>query len=157
MIFKTVNSTLEKTAYNIDIKNIDLAPEHWGSEKQIFSFLDEIENFMYNKETFDKNLILHSIKLLKNNIRVEDAKFYRIPEENKLILAVFTAVSNFKNFDSFSREMSISFKREKFSFSIIEIIKEETKKIKTGELIIPETWKLDEKLTDRMIKLKEYV
>lgn len=156
MIFKTVNSKLEKTAYTTEIKNINLATYHWGSEKNIQSYLDEVENFLYNKETFNKNIILHAIKLMKGNHRVLDAKFYRIPEENKLILLTTTAVQKFKEVETFAREMNIQFKREKFSFAIVELLEKEAEEIKAGTKTIPANWVLDEPLTSRLDKMKHY-
>src|SRR5580698_5516867 len=104
MIFKTVNSSINKTTYEINIKNIDLAAHHWGSEKHIAAYLDEVETLYLNKETFDKKIVLHAISLMKANHRVLDVKFYRIPEENKLILLTTSAVGKMKDFEMFSRE-----------------------------------------------------
>jgi|SRR5271170_4704653 len=157
MIFKTVNANLDKASYNAEIKNIDLAPGHWGNEKKMFDYLDSVETFSYDKESFNKNIVLHALKLMKDNVRVKDVVFYRIPEENKLILMAVTDVAKFKDFDLFSREMSITFKREKFVFSIIEILDDENALIKKGEKKIPENWVLDEILTNRFSKLKYYV
>jgi len=156
MIFKTVNTKIEKSTYDIEIKNIDLAPQHWGSEKAIVNYLDTVENFTYDKETLNKNLVLHALHLLSDNVRIKDMKFYRIPEENRVILFVVSNIGNFKDFEMFSREMSINFKKDKFAFSIIEILMKENELIKKGEKTIPANWVLDEQLTDRMNKLKEY-
>jgi len=156
MIFKTINSRIEKSSYDAEIKNIDLAPQHWGSEKKIFNYLDTVENFTYDKETLNKNLVLHALHLLKDNLRIKDMKFYRIPEENRVILFVVSNIGKFKEFEMFSREMSINFKKDKFAFSIIEVLKEENELIKKGEKTIPANWVLDETLTDRFNKLKEY-
>jgi hypothetical protein len=156
MIFKTVNAKVEKTSYDIVLKNIDLASGHWGSERDIITYLDEIENFLYVKEDFNKKIILHTLKMLKSNIRIKSAEFYRIPEENKLICYVISNVGKFKDFDLFSREMNISFKKEKFSFSIIEMVKEDDDKIKKEGIALPGGWQKDEYLTDRLNKLKEY-
>lgn len=156
MIFHTVNETLDKTSYKIELKNIDLAGGHWGSEKEMFAYLDEIENFLYDKDTLNKQLTLHALKLLRANPRIKNIEFYRIPEENKLILLAMTEVGKFKEPELFTREMSISFKKEKFVFSIIEVIKAEFELIKKGEKKIPEHWVLDEKLTSKIKLLKEY-
>ena len=156
MIFKTVNTKIEKTAYEINIKNIDLATGHWGSEQKIAEYLDNIETFSYDKDSYNKNIILHALKLMKGNVRVKDIKFYRIPEENKLILLVISNVAKFKDFNIFSREMSITFKKDKLAFAIIEILNDEAEQIKKGEKSIPENWKFDEQLTDRFNKLKHY-
>lgn len=156
MIFKTVNTKIEKTTYDIEIKNIDLASGHWGSEKKVAEFLDTVENFTYDKESLDKNIVLHALKLMKANPRVKDMAFYRIPAENKIILLAITHVPKFKEFDTFSREMSITFKRDKFAFSVVEVLDQENELIKKGEKKIPETWVLDEPLTNRYNKLKFY-
>lgn len=157
MIFKTVNATINKTAYDIDIKNIDLSSGHWGSEKQIAAYLDPIETFLYNKETFDKNLMLHTAKIVKENRRISSIAFYRIPEENKLIMLATTEVARFKDFGTFSREMTINFKKEKFVFSIVELLYKEAEEVKAGTKKLPETWQLDEALTSRFTKLKDYI
>ena len=156
MIFKTVNQTINKTAYDINIKNIDLAAYHWGSERHIADYLDQIENMLPDKDNFNKNIVLHAIKLLKENHRVLDMKFYRVPDENKLILLTTTDVGKFKDPETFTREMSITFKHDKFSFSVIEILKKEGEEIKAGTKAIPANWVLDEALTSRWAKLKEY-
>jgi hypothetical protein len=156
MIFRTVNDTLEKSSYKIELKNIDLASGHWGSEKEMFSYFDEIENFLYDKDTFNKKLVLHALALIKANHRIKDVKFYRIPEENKLILFAMTEVGKFASPELFTREMTISFKKEKFVFSIVEVIKKEFEQIKSGEKTMPANWILDEKLTDKIKLLKEY-
>ena len=156
MIFKTVNSSINKTTYEINIKNIDLAAHHWGSEKHIAAYLDEVETLYFNKETFDKKIVLHAISLMKANHRVLDVKFYRIPEENKLILLTTSAVGKMKDFEMFSREMGITLKREKFAFSIVEILEKEAEEIKAGTKTVPANWVFEEKLTDRLNKLKAY-
>ena len=156
MIFKTVNSKIEKTSYDIELKNIDLSTGHWGSEKKMIDYLDAVESFTYDKETLDKNIVLHSLKILKDNVRVKDVKFYRIPEENKIILLAITNVGKFKEPELFTREMSISLKKDRFSFAIIELLKDEYEQIEKGEKAIPENWKLDEYLTGRINKLKHY-
>lgn len=156
MIFKTVNSKIEKNSYDIVIKNIDLASHHWGNEKRIAEYLDTIENLFFDKDTFDRKIVLHAIKLMKDNHRILDVKFYRVPEENHLILLATTAVPKFKEFDLFSREMSIHLKKEKFAFSIIELLEKEAEEIKEGKKTIPANWQFDERLTDRINKLKEY-
>lgn len=155
-IFKTVNHKIEKSSYDIDIKNIDLASGHWGSADKMASFLDVVENFTYDKDNMSKNIVLHALKLVDSNPRINTVMFYRIPDENKIILVAITDVGKFKDFDTFSREMSITFKKDKFAFSIVEVLNEEYKDIKTGEKSFPETWKLDEQMTSRFNKLKHY-
>lgn len=152
MIFKTLNNKIEKSSSIITFANIDLSSGHWGSEKEMLNFLDNIETLSYNKDSLNKNLVLQALKLKKANHRIEEMKFYRIPEENKIILLVVSDIGKMHNFEVFSREMNISLKRDKFSFSIVEVLKEEFKDIQ-----IPEKWKLDEPLTDRFAKLKDYV
>jgi len=154
VIFKTVNHKVEKPSYNINIANIDMAGGHWNSEKYICDFFDAIENFLYEPESLDRNLILHSLKLLKDNKRIDDMKFYRLPAENKLILLVSTDTLKFKEVPVFEREMSISFKRDKFIFSIVELIGDDCKLLKDKEKSIPISWEFDEKLTGKLNKLK---
>lgn len=156
MIFKTINNTISKSAYDINIKNIDLASEHWGSEKKMTDYLDTVENFTYEKETLNKNLVLHALKLYKDNIRIKDIKIYRIEEENKMILLVSSEIGKMKDFETFSREMSITFKKDKFAFSIIEILPHDVEQIKKGEKTIPANWKFDERLTGKLNVLKNY-
>lgn len=156
MIFRTVNTKIEKPAYDINIKNIDLASGHWGSEKKMIDYLDSIEGLIYDKDSLNKNLVLHALELMKSNVRIKDMKFYRIPEENRVVLLAVSHVGKMKEFEMFTREMSIDFKRQRFAFSIIEILLEENELIKKGEKTIPANWQLDEQLTDRFAKLKYY-
>lgn len=156
MIFRTVNDTYEKPSYKIEIKNIDMAGWHWSSEKEMYSWFDEIENFLHDKDTFNKQLVLHILALLKAFHRIKDIKIYRIPAENKIILLVMSEVGKFKSPELFTREMSIVFKREKFALSIIEIVKQEFEAWKKAEGKVPEGWELDEKMTDKIKMLKEY-
>lgn len=159
MIFKTINTKIEKKAYDIEIKNIDIASGHWGSEKSIVSFLDAVETLTYDKDTIDKKLILHALTFKKENLRIKDMKFFRIPDENKIVLLVVSNIGLIKEAELplFSREMSIILKNDKFAFSIIELFMEEMEQIKKGEKTIPENWVPDEKLNDRYSRLKEYV
>lgn len=152
-VFKTLNSTIEKSAYTIKIANIDASAYHWGSEKQIACYLDEVENFLYDKENFDKNMILHAIELVKSNTRIQDLKFYSIPENNEMLLLATTNVRKFKETDPFSRKISIEFKKHKFVFSIIEVLEEEKKQ---KDFAIPSNWKLEEKLQRRFSLMNNY-
>lgn len=156
MIFKTVNLNIEKAAYDINIKNIDLAQGHWHSEGRMVDFLDGLEVLVYEKDTIDKKLVLNALQLKKDNLRIKDMKFYRIPEEHRIVLFVVSNIAKFKEPEIFTREMSITLKRHKFAFSIIEVLVEENELIKKGEKTIPANWVLDETLTARWQKLKEY-
>lgn len=156
MIFHTVNSKLEKTSYNIEIKNIDMAPEHWGSEKEIYNFLDEVETLTYDKDNFDKKIVLHAIKLLNNNIRIKAVKFYRVQEENKLILLATTFVGKLNDVAAFGRTMTLTMKKAPFVFEIVEVLLDRLEKLDEKEQVVPANWVLDEKLTNRLEKLKAY-
>jgi hypothetical protein len=154
-IFRSVNNKIEKPAYDISIKNINISGEHWGSEKMIISFLEEIEGMLYNKEDFQKNMVLHTLYLY-NNPRTKNLVFYTIPEENKVILLSTNEIRAFKEDEFLSREISIVFKKQKFAFSIIEIIEKEEKEITEGKKTIPTNWVFDEYMNARINKLKHY-
>lgn len=155
-VFKTLNATIEKPSYTIDIKNIDHSDNHWGPEKRIMEYFDSIDTFLYQPDKLNKNIITHVLKLLKSNPRIEDIKFYKIPEENKLILLVYSDVREFNKYEIFSKEISAKFKKDNFKFSIIEILKSDMEELKAGAKTIPEHWKLDEELTNRLNKYKYY-
>jgi|ERR1019366_562709 hypothetical protein len=155
IIFKTADVKIEKPAYDITVKNVNISGEHWGSEKFIVSFLEEIEGMLYNKEDFQKNMVLHTLSLY-NNPRTTNLVFYTIPEENKTILLSTNQIKNFKDVDFLSREISIVFKKQKFAFSIIEILEKEEKEINEGKKAIPVNWIFDEYMNKRINKLKHY-
>ena len=157
MIFKTVNATIEKKAYNVYIKNIDLAMGHWWGEKEIVNFFDEIETLLHNEDDFQKNFTMLVCDLVKYNRRIEDLKFFDVPEENRVVVCAFTKVKKFKEFDTFSREMSGFFKHQKKTFSIVEIIFEEWEEIKKGEKKFPENWKPNEYMQSKFDKLKDFI
>lgn len=155
IIFHSVNKKIEKPSYDIEIKNINISGEHWGSEKSIVSFLEEIEGMLYDKENFQKNMVLHTLSLY-NNPRTQNLVFYTIPEENKIILLSTNQMRAFKEDEFLSREISIVFKKQKFAFSIIEIVEKEEKEITEGKKIIPTAWVFDEYMNKRINKLKHY-
>jgi acyl-CoA synthetase (AMP-forming)/AMP-acid ligase II len=156
-VFKTNNFNVEKTYYTLAAKNIEISSDHWGSEKYITAFFDEVENFLYHPDDFNKKIISHSLNLLKSNRRIKEAAFYRIPDKNQLILAVITEVRKLHDFETFSREITAFYKKNKFSFSIVEIVEEDDKLIKDGKQKIPSDWIFDEKMTDKLDTLKDYI
>jgi hypothetical protein len=152
MQFKTLNSKIEKTAYNINIQNIDTAHGHWNGEKQIVAYLDGVENYLYStdKNEFNNNIVNHAITLMKDNYRIRDAAFYRIPSENKLILLVTSLVHRFKKPEIFSRAMTIAFNKHKFTFSIVELLEDEEKELLTGKVKMPAAWEKADDLNKRL-------
>lgn len=157
MIFRTIqNFKIEKSGYDIFINNMDVAAYHWGSEKTIAKFLEEIETLSFEKEKFEKNLLKHCLSVMYNE-RVEDVKFYRIADENKVILLASTKVKKFKDFPLFSREISMKLKKTNFSFSIIELPEEDVRKIKEENVQLPENWQFDEKLTEKFNMFKSFI
>lgn len=156
-VFTTANFEIEKKYYKLSVKNIEISSDHWKNEKFIIAFFDEIENLLYKPEEFDKKIISHSLNLLKSNRRIKEAAFYRIQDKNQLILAVITEVKKLHNFEIFSREITTTYKRGNFSFSIIEIVEEDDNLIKKSEKKIPETWVFDEKMTTKLNTLKELI
>jgi hypothetical protein len=156
-IYKTINAELNKSAYTIKISNIDASSNHWGMEKQIYDGLSSIEPYLYDKESFNKNMVLFALKAAKANNRIEDVKFYRIPDENKIILLAITDVRKMKDVELFKREMNITFKKDNFSFSIIELLKKELEDLQANNQSFPSNWQIDQYLTDRFLKLRDYV
>src|SRR5258708_18246012 len=112
MIFKTANSTIEKSSYTINIENFDYAFHHWGSEKDMISLLEEVNNSLY-EENFEQSAMKLALAIKKNNRRIEDIKFFRSPKEDKLIFLVISDIPNFKNFVLLSKEYSLYNKRNK--------------------------------------------
>jgi hypothetical protein len=150
-LFKPLNSTVEKSNYTITIKNQNISNEHWGSEANIVKYLDEIDTFLYDKETSDKRIVKHATELAKYNMRFQEMEFFRVPEENKLILFVVVDAKKFEDNDPFTREINISFKRHnKFSFSIVEIYPDDLKAIKEGTKTFPATWQKDEAMSNKL-------
>jgi hypothetical protein len=149
-LFKPLNSTLEKSNYTLTIKNQNISNDHWGSEKNIISFFDEIDGLLYEKDTFDKKIVRHATDLAKHNMRWQEMQFYRIPEENKLVVLAVAEIKKFEDSETFSREININFKRHRFSFSIVEIYPEDWKEIQAGTKKIPENWKLDEAMSKKL-------
>jgi len=155
-IFRTINTSIEKPAYNITIANMDCSTDHWGNEKQIFDGLSSTELFFYDQENLNKNWVLLALKIIKANPRIKDLKFYRIKEENKLILLAISEVPKFKEVELFKREMLIDFKKIGSKFSIIEVLSKEIEDWQKEGKTVHENWVLDEYLTDRFNKLKGY-
>lgn len=150
MIFKHIeNSTTEKSNYTISIKNIDVSQGHWGSEKSIIAGLSELETVYYDKSNFEKNILGLALDVLKYNERVRETTFYRIPEENKIVMFVISEIKKFKDAPLFEREMSFSLKKEKFAFSIVEVQEKEWKE----GTATPEKWQIDKELTRKFNKL----
>jgi hypothetical protein len=151
MIFKTVNSTIEKPSYVITIQNIDLAQDHWGSEKNILRFLDEVETLYYDRENFERNLIRHCMTILEYNIRVDEMRFYNTKTGLALV-----CVSDRRNFDPttpwLSRRMEINLKKERFTFSVVEMLKKEIE-----DSQVPGTWIENAEMNERINRLKSFV
>jgi hypothetical protein len=154
-VFKTINLTIEKKAYILKIQNIDLAGDHWGSEKDIVSYLDDVEAFTFDKPNFDRAILKHVLALKKYTPRATAIKFFRIPEENKLIVLVYTKVPRFKKVDILSREMSISFSDSGITFAVVELLEEEEKEMKEKKIALPANWQPDEYLNDRFNMMQE--
>ena len=156
MVFKTSQTKIEKPAYTIEFKNTNMADGHWTSEKRMVTFLEEIEVFLYDKDTFNKKIIIHSLNMIKKNLRVEKIEFYNEKDKNKLIMLAYTNVGKIKEFEPFTREMSISFRKDQFEFSIVEVVAEEVKVLEEKKISLPENWVVNEYLTDRYAKMREY-
>jgi hypothetical protein len=159
IVFKTLNSTIEKYAYNLSINNIAVSSDHWGSEKNIAGFFDEIENILNERDqnSFNKKILLHALELKKYSPRVIDMTFYRIPEQNKIIILSITDIKKFQDIEPFKREINMSFKfGGKFQLSVIEVLETEQKEMKEKNISVPSDWEYDDYLNDRFQKLKEY-
>lgn len=155
-VFRCLNSKVEKPSFTIDIKNIDVCAGHWNSEKEIVEFLTEIENLSYEMETIDRNIVKMILDILLNFSKIEDVKFFRIPAENKLICFVVSDMRKFrKEEDLFAREFGIALKRNSnFAFSVVDMVKEDYKEVIKGTKIFPNNWELDEKMTNKLAKMR---
>src|SRR5271166_5860566 len=156
MIFKTISSKLEKPNYDISINNIDCAYGHWGDENKIIAHMSKVEDFIYDSDKLDENVLSHCLGLVKANRRIKNIRFFRIPDENKIICLALSEVHRFKKPEILSREMNITFKKKKFSFSIIELLEDEEKEMKKDGKAMPDSWQSDEKLNKRFDMLKNF-
>lgn len=155
MIFKPLTTTIEKNAYTISIQNMDVSSGHWGNEKDIAGFLEEVEMLYYDRESFEKNLIKHCTAILKYNIRTEDIAFYR--DGRNIVLLTIVDRRSFGEIEFLSRKLEINLKKEGFIFSIIELLKPENEEVKAGTKKLPETWVLDEELNRKLNRYRNFV
>lgn len=155
MIFKPLNTKIEKNAYDITIQNLDIAMGHWGTEKSLIKFLDEIETISYDRDSFEKNLAKHCMLILASNIRTEDMKFYK--DGKNIILLTIANRRSFAETEWLSRKINLDLKKSGFSFTIIEILKPEYKELQEGKKVLPETWILDTDLNKRVEQLKNFI
>lgn len=149
MIFKTINSKVEKPNYTINIQNIDASGDHWGSERDIIEYLTMFENALYEPDTLNDSILTHALTLARVNRRIKNLSFYRIPEENRIVFLARTDIFRFKEPEILSREMSISFNKHKFALSIIELLESEEKILNESKTSFPEKWKFDDTMNKR--------
>ena len=157
MIFRTINSKIEKPSYTINIQNMDIAQGHWGAEKYMVQFLDEIETMSYDKENFEKNLIKHCLTISRYNLRTEGMTFYNT--NNGLVLLV---ISDRRNFDHsipwIDRRMEIDLKKQGIKFTVVEMLKSEQKNLREGgEARLPANWVVNEEMNNRLELFKKFV
>jgi hypothetical protein len=153
-VFRTLNSTIEKPDYTITFKNLDFTSDHWGGEKEIEKSLSQIQYYLNELDDFNKNIILHTLDIFENNYRLVKGAFYK-DENDRLILFVVSDLRKFADKAEGFREIDITFKKHKFSFAIIEALEKDVKEAeKEKKTLIPATWKLDEVLTKKLIRLK---
>ena len=155
MIFKPLNTTIEKSAYTIRIANMDVANGHWGTEKSIAKWLEDIETISYQREEFPKLLVKHCLDILKYNIRTEKITFYAA--KNQIILLVVSDRRSFGDVEFLSRKMEIELKKQGMTFSIIEILKPENKDLDDGIKVLPSEWKFDEELNTKLSRYSNFV
>lgn len=155
MIFKPLNATVEKKAYTVRIQNMDVANGHWGTEKSIVSWLEEIDGLSYDRERFSRNLVKHSLDILNYNIRVDDMTFYSC--KNQIILLEVADRRSFIDVDFLSRKIEIELKNQNLTFSVVEILKPEQKELLEGKKILPKEWIIDNELNDLLGKLKNFI
>jgi len=154
-VFRPLNSKIEKSSYDITIQNLHVAAGHWGNEKDIVPFLEEIETLSYDREDFNKNLVKHCLAVLQYNVRTEDMFYYK--EGRNIILLTVADRRSFGEVEFLSRKLEINLKRQGFSVSIIELLKPEYEEVKAGTKALPETWVLDEELNRRLNRMKNFV
>jgi hypothetical protein len=154
-VFRTLNTKIEKSAYDITIQNLDVSSNHWGNEKDIIPFLEEIELLSYDRETFNKKLIRHCLGILEYNLRTEDMFFYK--NGRNIVLLTIVDRRSFGDVEFLSRKLEINLKKQGFSFSMIELLKPEYEEVKKGTKALPETWILDEDLNKYLSKMKNFV
>jgi len=154
-IFKPLNSKIEKSSYDITLQNLHVANDHWGNEKNIVPFLEEIEILSYDRENFDRALVKHCVSILDYNLRTQDMMFYR--QGRNIILLTISDRRSFSEDEFLSRKLEINLKKQGFSFSVIELLKPEYEEVKAGTKALPEAWVLDEDLNRRLSRMKNFV
>lgn len=152
MIFKQMeNQKIEKKDYTITINNMECGNGHWNNEKYIEKLFANIYEELYNKDNINNTICKFAAKVIDND-RVDDIFFYR--EGDKIIILAISEVPNFHDTEAFSRYIEGSFKGQKEIFAINEITTAEYFKVSKGEIKIPESWILDEGLTNRFNVMK---
>jgi hypothetical protein len=154
-IFKPLNSKIEKSSYDITLQNLHVANDHWGNEKNIVPFLEEIEILSYDRENFDRALVKHCVSILDYNLRTQDMMFYR--QGRNIILLTISDRRSFSEDEFLSRKLEINLKKQGFVFSVIELLKPEYEEVKAGTKTLPEAWVLDEDLNRRLSRMKNFV
>lgn len=155
MIFKTFNHSSNLNNKEIDIKDINYSTGHWHSEKVVLSYIDKLEEFAYDKENLNTNIVRFCVDFMKQNFRISSILCFN--QEEKNILCCISDVKNITESELFSRKIDINIPRQNFSFSLVEISNKEFEKIKNKELNFPEDWKLNEKLTKKIDLMKSFV
>jgi len=148
VVFKTLNSTIEKNKSKIEIKNWLSSSQHW-SEKLLFEVLDKID---FNLQVLSKNnnpsdFLLFCVDILRANPRIQDLKLFK-DENNNFVFLFSSNVRNIGDVAPFERTISFTNKFVSFKFVELACKPEEIDSIK-----IPENWKLEELLTN---KIKKY-
>src|SRR5271165_5660723 len=138
-VFKSLNSKIEKPSYDITIQNIDASNDHWGNEKDIVHFLEEIEAISYDRENMDRSLVKHSLAILQYNIRTDDMMFYR--SGRNIVLLTIADRRSFGEVEFLSRKLEINLKKQGLIFTVIELLKPEYEDVKNGIKMLPEAWK----------------
>lgn len=154
-VFRPLNTKIEKSSYDITIQNLHIANDHWGSEKNIMQFLEEIETLSYDRDNFDRSLTKHSVAILQYNLRTTDMIFYR--NGRNIVLLTIADRRSFTDDEFLSRKLEINLKKQGFVFSIIELLKPEYEDVKNGIKSLPENWVLDEDLNKRLSRMKNFV
>ena len=140
--FKTINASIDKNNYSIQIRPFDISTAPWATENLLAKTLAEFENATHDFNDFDDEVIKLALHIKKLNRRIIRSTFYSIKDEPNL--TILANVVGMPAFDmkrgAFEREARIDIKGKNKSLLIIEIPEEIQDLIERKRIAMPETW-----------------
>ena len=144
VVFKTLNETIEKNNSKLEIKNW-LSSEHHWKKSLLLQAVDELDHNIQvlPEEGVSSEFIKLCVDMLRANPRIQDLKLFK-DENNKFIFLFLTDTRNIG--DVAPLERRVEFNGKFSSFKMVELNDK-------AEYTVPENWKLEEYLTN---KIKKY-